>query len=233
MPDLSHIDWIAGAMQYIVFIFSTILHEAAHAAAALRLGDDTAHRGGQVTLNPAPHIRREPFGMVVVPIMSFVLGGWMIGWASAPYDPEWALRHPRRSALMSLAGPAANALLVMLSVAIMLAGVHAGIFRIPDTMGWMRIVVAPEGGVWVAAATMLSLFFSMNVLLCAFNLIPLPPLDGSALPLLALTGSPARSYIMLTQHPALSWIGIIVAWKLFGVVFPTIWHNVIRIFFGS
>lgn len=84
-----------GTAWYIVFLFSTTVHEAAHALVALKLGDDTAHRGGQVTLDPTPHVRREPFGMVVVPLLSYFLGGWMVGWASAPYDPEWARRYPR------------------------------------------------------------------------------------------------------------------------------------------
>jgi hypothetical protein len=106
-------DLLIGIKWYLVFLFSTTLHEAAHAWAGLKLGDDTAHRGGQVTIDPTPHIRREPLGMVVVPIISFFLSGWMIGWASAPFNPARAAANPRRSALMSLAGPAANLLLVL------------------------------------------------------------------------------------------------------------------------
>jgi hypothetical protein len=60
---------------YVAFLLSVTCHEAAHAWAALRLGDDTASRGGQVTLNPMPHIQREPLGMVVVPLVSLFLGG--------------------------------------------------------------------------------------------------------------------------------------------------------------
>ena len=100
------VDLVSGLQWYLVFLYSTTLHEAAHAWAALKLGDDTAYQGGQVTLDPTPHIRREPIGMVVVPLLSFLFGGWMIGWASTPYDPDWAMRYPRRSAWMSLAGPA-------------------------------------------------------------------------------------------------------------------------------
>src|ERR1700738_4309900 len=98
-PDLA-----LGIIWYIVFLFSTTCHEASHALAAKIGGDLTAFEGGQVTLNPVPHIQRSPFGMVVVPIVSFLLGGWMIGWASAPYDPNWQRQYPRRSALMGLAG---------------------------------------------------------------------------------------------------------------------------------
>ena len=104
-----------GLALYAGFLFSTVLHEAAHALAAKRGGDWTAYHGGQVSLDPLPHIRREPLGTVVVPLISYFLGGWMIGWASTPYDPFWAQAHPRRAAWMSLAGPAANFLVVLLA----------------------------------------------------------------------------------------------------------------------
>src|SRR5690349_10920884 len=90
-----------GAAWYVVFLFSTTIHEASHALAALRMGDDTAHRGGQVTIDPFPHMKREPFGMVIVPLLSYFMGGWMMGWASAPYDPVWANRYPKRAGLMA------------------------------------------------------------------------------------------------------------------------------------
>ncbi len=89
---------------YAVFIVSLTFHEAAHAFAALKFGDPTAYYQGQVTLDPIPHIRRSPFGMVIVPIVSFILGGWMIGWASAPYDPYWADSNRRKAALMGYGG---------------------------------------------------------------------------------------------------------------------------------
>src|SRR3990167_6103885 len=105
-----------GVVWYAVFLFSTTCHEAAHAWAAKLGGDPTAALGGQASINPLPHIQREPLGTVVVPVASYLLGGWMIGWASAPYDPLWAERHPRRAGLMALAGPGANLLLDRKSV---------------------------------------------------------------------------------------------------------------------
>ena len=79
MPDLA-----SAFIYYVVFLFSTTLHEAAHAWAAKLGGDLTAYHGGQVTLDPRPHIRREPFGMVVLPLLSVVTSGWPLGFASAP-----------------------------------------------------------------------------------------------------------------------------------------------------
>src|SRR4051812_6354787 len=85
---------------YVIFLLSLTIHEAAHALVALWGGDDTAYRGGQVTLNPWPHIRREPMGMVFMPLLTYFVSGWMIGWASAPYNPIWGMRYPRRQAAM-------------------------------------------------------------------------------------------------------------------------------------
>src|SRR5690606_872503 len=84
---------------YVVFLFSTTFHEFSHAIVAYWGGDKTAHDGGQVSLDPMPHIRRSPFGLVLAPLVTFPLFGWMIGWASAPYDPRWAAAHPKRYAL--------------------------------------------------------------------------------------------------------------------------------------
>jgi hypothetical protein len=74
---------------------------------------------GLNTLNPVPHIQRSPIGMVIVPLLSFVSsmasGGWMIGWASTPYDPYWAQAYPKQAALKTLAGPAANLVLMLIA----------------------------------------------------------------------------------------------------------------------
>ena len=93
-----------GVIWYIVFLFSTTCHEGAHALVAKLGGDPTASHGGQVSLNPLPHIQRSPMGLVAVPLLTYILPPhWMIGWASAPYDPAWQVRYPRRAARMALA----------------------------------------------------------------------------------------------------------------------------------
>ena len=81
---------VLGIAWYAVLLFSLTFHEAAHAFAALRGGDRTAYLGGQVSLDPTPHIRREPLGTVVFPIVIYLIsgGGWMFGWASTPFDPR-------------------------------------------------------------------------------------------------------------------------------------------------
>ena len=93
------IDFGTGLIWFVAFLFSTTVHEAMHAFAAWRLGDSTAYQGGQVSLNPAPHVAREPIGMLVLPLLTSITQGWAIGWASCPYDPIWARRYPGRSAI--------------------------------------------------------------------------------------------------------------------------------------
>src|SRR5258707_14174168 len=93
-----------GFIWYVAFLFSTTCHEAAHALVAKLGGDETAASGGQVSLNPVPHIQREPWGMVVIPILSFIFTRGMIGWASGAFHPNWESRYPRPAAVMSLGG---------------------------------------------------------------------------------------------------------------------------------
>ncbi|MBI5471849.1 MAG: site-2 protease family protein [Ignavibacteriae bacterium] len=211
-----------GLLWYVVFLFSTTLHEAAHAFAAMKMGDYTAYHGGQVTLNPIPHVQREPFGLVLVPILSFLLGGWMMGWASAPYDPNWALRYPKRSAIMSLAGPAANLLLVILSAAFIRLGIAYEVFTAPQSITFTHATEAVAEGTWTHVATMLSVFFSLNILLFAFNLLPVPPLDGSGALPLAMSEELGQKYMTLLHRSGFAIFGLFLAWKLFGYVYSPI-----------
>ena len=219
MPDIG-----SGLVYYVVFLFSTTLHEAAHAWAALRGGDPTAYHGGQVSLDPRAHIRREPFGMVALPLISVVVSGWPFGFASAPYDPHWAMRYPRRAAWMALAGPAGNLLLVLAAVLAIRVGTGLGVFAPPGAVSFAQIVTAPGDGVWPALAFLLSVFFSLNLLLAIFNMIPVPPLDGSgAVPLLLDADTTTRYQRFIWDQPAFAWLGILVAWQIFDVVFHPVW----------
>lgn len=216
-----------GLTFYVVFLFSTTLHEAAHAWAAKLGGDLTAYHGGQVSLDPMPHIRREPFGMVVLPLMTALLMGFPIGFASAPYNPAWAQKYPKRSALMALAGPGANLLLVLLAGIAIRVGDAVGIFSAPETVGFGHIVATDAGGIWTAVAFFFGTLFSMNLLLAAFNLLPFPPMDGSAaIPLLVGDNAGRVWQNLIWRTPALNFIGYFLAWQLFGYIFNPL-------FFGS
>jgi Zn-dependent protease len=214
---------VNGMIWYMVFLFSTTVHEAAHAFTAMKLGDNTAFLGGQVTLNPLPHVQREPIGTVVVPILSMMMSGFMIGWASAPYDPYWAQRYPKRAAWMSLAGPASNLLLVLISAGLIHVGMAVGWFIEPESVNFTQVAIAAdEAGPFVAVAMILSIMFTLNLLLCVFNLIPFPPLDGSgALPLL-LSEELASNYTNFISNSTFSFLGLFIAWNIFDKVFNPI-----------
>lgn len=144
--------------QLIVLIFSIMIHEIAHGAMALKLGDDTAQKLGRLTLNPLKHI--DPVGSIILPaILLLFQSPFLIGWAKpVPYDPR-RLRDPRTgSALIALAGPASNIVIA----------VFFGLL--------LRLSIVPA-----ASATLIALIVYLNLLLAIFNLIPIPPLDGSKL----------------------------------------------------
>jgi Zn-dependent protease len=215
---------ILGVIWYIVFLFSTTCHEGAHSLAAKIGGDTTAFHGGQVTLNPIPHIRRSPFGLVVVPIISYFLAHWMIGWASAPYDPAWQQRYPRRAAWMALAGPAANFTLVIVSALAIRAGIFFGYFTVPEFVSFTHITQASGTGVAEFAATFLSIIFLLNLLLGTFNLLPVPPLDGNTGITLFMSDATALKFVNWSHSQGFGMIGLILAWYAYGRIFPFIFR---------
>lgn len=216
---------------YVVFVFSTVCHEAAHAFAGYYFGDPTAHRHGLVTLNPVPHIQRSPIGMVVAPILSFIANGWMIGWASTPYDPYWQRAYPKQAALMGLAGPAANLLLAILAGIVIHTGLAAGSFRTPEFVNFSTIVQGTSDGVSNGAAVLVSVLFSLNILLLVFNLIPVPPLDGTSLMELILRGEMLGAYRALMRHPSMQFLGLFIAWWIIGFIYGPIRLLAINVLF--
>lgn len=149
---------------FVVFLFSTACHEAAHAWMANRWGDPTGKEAGQLTLSPFPHIKREPFGMVVMPLIGLLAGGMLMGWASTPVTPSRMRDVKWGSFWTSAAGPLTNMLLaVMFLIACKLVssplGYSLGDFR-------SGTVVFLWTGVW------------LNIVLMILNFLPIPPLDG-------------------------------------------------------
>jgi Zn-dependent protease len=214
---------------YAMFLLSVTCHEAAHAFAAHRGGDPTAYVGGQVTLNPLPHVRREPLGTILVPLVSFLWMGWMMGWASAPYDPYWEDRHPRRAAVMAAAGPFANLLLAGIAFVVLKTGLASGwwVPHVAEFYELDRLVrpVAEQAGWIEAVGRLCSILLSLNLLLLLFNLIPLPPLDGSAV--LAGFSEPARRIRdQLRRSSTGAFIGLIVAWYSIRFVYGPLYRVV-------
>lgn len=225
-PEILH-----GLLYWLpAFLVSTTFHEAAHAWTALRGGDPTAYHGGQASLWPWPHMKREPIGMIVVPLLTTLTQGWTMGWASAPYDTRWALAHPRRAAVMAAAGPLANLALALASFGAIELGLSAGVFALPERMSGDALVAwaGPATAIGPIAASALSVMVALNLLLFAFNLLPLPPLDGASAITLALPDTLARAWRGLMQAGAVRLLGLLVAWRVFpyvaGPLFQALFH---------
>jgi Zn-dependent protease len=164
------VDWGQVALLVAIVVPSVILHEVAHGAVALRLGDDTARKAGRLTLNPLAHV--DPFGTVLLPVLLAASGFGVIGYAKPVPVNLRKLRRPRDHAVVvALAGPATNlAIAVLAAVAVRISG-GVGTFGDGFDDGHLS-------GVDVVDVIYLAGFF--NVLLALFNLLPIPPLDGSA-----------------------------------------------------
>ncbi|HXV59612.1 MAG TPA: site-2 protease family protein [Vicinamibacteria bacterium] len=230
MPEVTIDTLTLGLVWFVVFLFSTTCHEAAHALVARMGGDTTA--ANQVTLNPTPHVQREPFGMVVVPLVSYLLGGWMIGWASAPYNPEWAYRYPHRAARMALAGPAANFLLMLIGALIIRIGLAIEWFQPPASVHYTRITEAVDpSGVGSLIAVFASVLFLLNLLLGTFNLLPVPPLDGNAGITIFMSESGARNFMSLSHQQGFGMMGILIAWVVFGRIFDVVFTVALNVLY--
>jgi Zn-dependent protease len=216
-----------AAAWYIAFVLSTTAHEAAHALAALLGGDRTAYEGGQVSLNPLPHIQREPIGMVVVPILAALFSGFSIGWASTPYDPIWEQRYPKRAALMAAAGPATNLLIAVLCLVALRVGLELGTFEPPERVGYSFLVTAATPFA-ENLGRFLGILLILNAMLFAFNLIPVPPLDGASAIGLVLPEETALRFRDMLAGGGLGSVLILLVFLFFGRIFgPPIWHLVL------
>ena len=123
---------------------------------------------------------------------------------------------------MSLAGPGANLALVLVAALIIHGGMLFGFFHAPETVVFTQVVTATTTGWANSAAIVVSILFSLNLILLVFNLIPLPPLDGSNVLLLFLSDRSAERYESFLHQPVYRMIGLVVAWQLFSSVFRPI-----------
>jgi Zn-dependent protease len=225
---MSEAQIVVGLLWFLAFLFSTTVHEAMHALAAYRGGDPTAYHGGQVSLSPLPHIRREPIGMLVVPLITALSQGWAIGWASTPYDPRWAAAHPQRAALMAAAGPAGNLAIAVAAFLLLKLGLFAGVFAPPEVVNFEQLVTASPGAP-AMLASILSILLVLNVLLAAFNLVPLPPLDGASVLEAFLPRAAARRLRELSGTPVFQIAGLLLAWRIFPFIVRPLFSLVIRL----
>jgi Zn-dependent protease len=222
-------DLAVGLLWFIAFLFSTTVHEAAHAFVAWKGGDPTAYHGGQVSLSPIPHIKREPIGMLAVPLLTSFTQGWAMGWASAPYDPLWAERHPQRAALMAAAGPAGNLLIALVALAGLRFGLMAGWFVAPERAVFHVLVADATTGQPDLLGTVLSVLLVLNVLVGLFNLLPLPPLDGFAVVSIFIPEAHAQRLRELQSNGFVSMAGLFIAWQVFPLITSPLFSMILKL----
>jgi Zn-dependent protease len=164
-----------------VLIMSVVVHEVAHAWQARREGDDTAERLGRITLNPLRHL--DPIGSIILPGLLAWQGGMIFGWAKpVPVNPLQYRQYVAGDIRVSMAGIVSNLMLAVLAT--LVAGVVVKV----------RSMVGPMGGVADIALLTLDYAIYINLILAFFNLIPIPPLDGSHVLAHALPPAAADRY---------------------------------------
>lgn len=208
LPQMLHTISYMG----LPLLFAMVLHEYAHGWVANHYGDSTARMAGRLTMNPLAHI--DPFGTIIFPLICLLLpGGFFLGWAKpVPVNPS-RLGNPRRDmAYVAAAGPGMNLLLAIGSAVVL-----AGILSIDPTIAasWPpRPGTSPRTDLLgmlllpIAAMALYSVF--INVLLMAFNLIPIPPLDGGRVLTSVLPPGPALALSRLEPYGMLIIVMLII-----------------------
>lgn len=182
-------DFLDAVAFIALLIPSIILHEVAHGAVALRLGDPTAREAGRLTLNPIPHI--DPLGSVILPGLLALSGGTVFGWAKpVPVIPRYFSNPTEGMAITALAGPLTNLALATLTGRVLL--------EMMDLSG--------------TALRAVLIFGLLNAVLAVFNLLPIPPLDGSRLLPLVLSENGRRMYAKVEPYGILILFALVFVW---------------------
>ena len=221
-----HISIPTVLIMYVALLFSLSVHEASHATAAYLLDDDTAARMGRMTINPVPHI--DLLGTVIFPIMGLLFGGFFIGWAKpVPFNPARLTRRFQvkvSAALISVAGPVSNLILAL--IFLVLTAVVARLMApgLPERVRLFDLAFAGpqtllEAGLDAGKVLVLGMggaLVRLNILLAAFNLIPLGPLDGAGVLAGFLPDRLQYTYNKWRYHPymwlalfGLMWLGVL------------------------
>ena len=218
--DISSIEL---AFDILAFLFAISVHEAAHAWTADRFGDPTARLLGRVTLNPWPHI--DFVGTILMPLFGILARLPILGWAKPTPVNVSRLRHPRRDDLLvSAAGPLSNLLVAFLAVGalFLIRAFSAEGARVVERLADYRHLDDLHGSLVTPLALLLYRVLFINVLLGVFNLIPIPPLDGSYILGNALPLRLQRVYAELGRFGFIILLGLLwlgVPYRLFSPVF--------------
>jgi Zn-dependent protease len=217
---------------FVVFLISLSFHEAAHAWTSDKFGDYTGRYQGRITLNPIAHI--DPLGTILIPLMSFLGPNMpMFGWAK-PVDVNPLLWRDRKKAsiLVSAAGPASNLVLAAIAFVIIKLLLVGGVLY-PSPNGFINLVAPMPGQptLMEPIAKMLSVMLTLNIGLGIFNLIPIPPLDGSHVLEALLPPERAEAYAQIRPFGpiiliALLWLGVL------GFIFIPVYRLVLTLLFS-
>ena len=176
----------------LAVIIGIVVHESAHALAAYVLGDSTARSRGRISLNPLAHI--DPFGTVLLPLLMVLAGGPVFAYAKPVPVYLGNLKNPKRDeVLVALAGPLSNILVAF--IAALVYGVLLGAVLVPGLSAGTLSLGFANG-----IASFLVTLMSVNLSLAFFNLIPLPPLDGSSILVVFLKGEALRTYYEIQRY---------------------------------
>lgn len=208
MDLLQRIDVGSILIQFAVLLFSLSIHEASHAWMADRCGDYTARYLGRVTLNPIAHV--DPFGTILFPLLQFITGFPLIGWAKPVPINSIHLRNPHRDQIyVSLAGPVSN--LIAAGVAfVLLIAIKGSSPTASDLINTMIVGmrVPPQNSIVVPLLGLLFFAFVINLALAIFNVIPIPPLDGHWVLYAMLPYNAAKSLARMSSY------GILILYAL-------------------
>ena len=219
-------------IQLAVILFAISFHESAHAYSAFKLGDPTAKDLGRISLNPIRHL--DPFGSVLLPLMVYILSaGQMIFGAAKPTPVDLRnTKNPRLANLVvSAAGPLSNFFLATLSLAVLLVIKKVA----PEAIVQLAYALQKAGfakGALAPVVYVLFYFTMVNVALGVFNLIPIPPLDGSGVAISLLGESAARAYASIARYGFLILMALIYFGAL-GWVFRPILIFLQAVIFGG
>ncbi|MCA9370751.1 MAG: site-2 protease family protein [Candidatus Peregrinibacteria bacterium] len=200
----------------IAILIAVAIHEWAHAYAAFKLGDPTAKYDGRLTVNPLAHL--DPMGTLL-----FILIGF--GWGKpVPVDPRY-FKHPKRdSAIVAFAGPLSNIVLALLAFGIGLA-LGLGDAILPMFSAFM--IPAEQSVFMQFAGELISDIILINLVLMAFNLLPIAPLDGSKIIRLFLPYRMEQKYMEWMQYGPWILLGLIIAGRVFGISILSVWITTI------
>ena len=185
-------DFLFGILNLAMFVPAIVLHEVAHGYVSYRLGDPTAKSRGRLSLNPVKHM--DPFGTVLLPLMLWAAGLPIFGYAKpVPINPGYYRDYRKGMVLTGLAGPATNLTLALLA-GLAVRAISAGVSIVSGAAGETVLT----GAAWVAFA--FYFFAQINLVLMFFNLIPIPPLDGSRVLPLFLSDAALAKYHQFERY---------------------------------